>query len=278
MNRTSILLVVAAVSIAIGAVVTFTMPSASAKTESPATQLNETSAWVKVEGGEKRSISKGEIITHAARLSDGTCDTPRFTVGMNGDVKSIDTVFDENCTLSVKDIVLNPKVAELEALIEQTSGKVARAKPLMTGGWKWEVRSYGEWQGTQPVNEELTQAIASVKFKTALLTGGGSVYDGDNPWHDCWANWSPPVFYWIEDACTHLSFGLSGPNQIWSSTKGKYHHSAFGWNHDIIPTAAGIGWVSTPSTFSATCIYVGTVPPPSHAHCELWWNLIGWVP
>lgn len=91
----------------------------------------ETSAWAQVGGGEKQSISKGDVLARADRLPDGSCDSMSYSVGMQGDVKSIKTqVNEKDCTLVVLDVVLNPMAAELEALINEVgAGNEASAKP-----------------------------------------------------------------------------------------------------------------------------------------------------
>ena len=123
----------------------------------------------------------------------------------------------------------------------------------------------------------MTRSRASVKFKTASLTGGGSVYDGVNPWHDCAAKYFPPVFLWREDSCVHAGFNLSGPNFIWSETLGSFHHQVLGFDHDSRAKAGGKGWTYAPDMFYPDCSYVGGPPSPAHFECILWWNLIGYV-
>ena len=241
------------------------LPEASAETPQEG-ERQATSAWFQLEGGQKLDVFRGDAITQVQLKADGTCEAmPAFKVGMSGDVQAVRVALNEDCSIVIDDIVLNPEASELE------SGNV-----LAAAGWKWEVRSIGEFQGLHPVNETLTQSTASVKFKTASLTGGGPVYDGDNPWHDCFARYGLGVFRWIEDSCTHSGYDLSGPYAIWSETVGTFHHENFGWHHSIEAKASGLGWQSGVNMFSSECSNDGGPPWPAHFECELWWNLIGW--
>lgn len=259
------------VALAMITMAAWALPNVSAETGHES-KLNETSAWAQVDGSEKQSISKGDVLAQADRLADGSCDRLSYSVGMRGDVKSIKThINEDDCTLVVLDVVLNPQAEELKALIESDTAEDENAS--LMSGYQWEVQTRSEWQGLTGVSEVLTRSLASVRFWTASFSGGAEVYSGSNASYSCYA-WGPPTNVWYVDSCSRVAYSLSGPYDIWSLTSGSFHHGIGGWDHTTTAEAAGLGWTSVPGMFSSTCGTSGGPPSPAHHECEQDWQLV----
>ena len=229
----------------------------------------DSSAWFKLENGEKQSISRGDVVAQGQIDPDGSCLGPTFEIGMEGDVKSVSVgIQEDTCAIVVIDIILNSGVNEPVAPIAGKGSMLGlRSTAQSSSDYKWKVRSTGEWRGAG--NEELTQTNAFVTFKTANLHGGGAVFDGSQPSYNCYANHSAPIFWWEVDSCRMVEYALTGPSSIWAKSSGEFSHDYFDWEHEITAKAEGRGWLSNPSMFRSTCRSIGTVPFPAHFECEL---------
>ena len=240
--------------------------------QDPPTQ--NSSAWFKLENSERQSISIGDVVAQGQINPDGSCIGSTFEIGMEGDVKSVSVGIQENtCSLVVKDIVLNSGVDERDAPIAGEGGKLdLRSTAQSSSEYTWRVHSTSEWRGAG--NEELTQTIASVTFKTASQYGGGAVYGGSQPSYSCYANHSAPIFWWEVDACRMVEYSLTGPDFIWAKSSGEFSHDYFDWDHELTAKAEGRGWLPHPEIFRSTCRSIGTVPWPAHFECDLDWEVI----
>ena len=218
-------------------VVTWASPTAIAQTPPEAQSLNSGAFFIG-EDGVERSMSVGDVVIQTQRLADGTCGPHNFTVGGRGDAKSISVNFDQSrCAMVVAEIVRKSTATDLKAPIqadEYGPGRATRSTP----GAKWRVQAVSEWRGA--LNEELTQSIASLEFKTASLTGGGSLFERHVASPDCWGNYNPPWFDWTEDSCTSLG-SASGPGFMSSKISGTFHHAVHLWSHELRSTARAYG-------------------------------------
>ncbi len=255
------------------AVAAWASPTATAQTP-PEAQSTNSGAYFLGGDGQERSLSVGDVVTQTQRLADGTCGSHDFTVGGRGYVKSISVVFDQSrCAMVVAEIVSDPTTQAQEPFIQAKSEVTSRSTQSSSEA-KWRVRAVGEWRGF--ANEELTQATATIKFKTSSLTGGGPLFDRYIAPPDCWGNYNPPTFNWTEDSCTSLG-SASDPGLVSSTISGKFHHAVFRWmHHEIRSTAKARGWVSIPAAFDWDCRSIGHVSWPSTFHCERLWNLLSW--
>jgi hypothetical protein len=109
--RTQLLVVLIGVGVA-GVVVlaSWLVTNASARAQSESEPV-ETSAWARINGGEKQSISTGDVL-YIERLPDGTCGSPSFSIGMLGDVLRVESHIDKDkCALVIRDVILNSKAS-----------------------------------------------------------------------------------------------------------------------------------------------------------------------
>lgn len=233
----------------------------------------DSSAWFKLENGEKQSISRGDVVAQGQIGSDGTCLGPTFEIGMEGDVKSVSVEIQEDtCDVVVRDIVANSGVNEINAPISGIGSISAIKSIAQSSEYQWRVQSTGEWRGAG--NEELTQTMAWVTFKTANQYGGSAVYDGSDPSYYCYGNHSAPLFWWEVDSCRMVGYALTGPSSIWAKSSGEFSQDQFGMEHEITAKAEGRGWLNYPLIFRSTCQSIGVVQWPAHFHCELDWQVI----
>ncbi len=247
------------------------LPGASAQTPPVSDNIG---AFFQMEGGERIALSVDSIGDNVAQLTsqdDGSCDGD-FSIELTGSIERVRVRINEDCSVTVANVVPDRRWGELVASMDEELARSA-AGAL---GWKWEVRADAEFQGLHPVNEMLTRSRASVKFKTASLSGGGNVYDGENPWHDCHARYGQNIFFWVVDNCIHAGFNLDGPTFIWSETLGYFHNTVLGYPHSSRAKAGGKSGLYAPDMFYAGCSHSVGPPHPAHFECILWWNLIGY--
>ena len=273
MKSSKLRIAVLVTAVALIAVAAWVPPTAEAQSP-PEAQSTASGAYFLGGDGQERSLSVGDVVTQTQRLANGTCGSHDFTVGGRGDVKSISVEFDQSrCAMVVSEIVSDSITQVRESFFESKSGVNSRSTQSSNEA-KWRVRAEGEWRGF--ANEELTQAIATVEFKTSSLTGGGPLFDRYIAPPDCWGNYNPPAFNWTEDSCTSLG-SASGPGLVSSTISGKFHHAVFRWmHHEIRSTAKARGRASIPAAFEWDCQTIGHVSWPATFHCEKSWKLLSW--
>ena len=127
--------------------------------------------------------------------------------------------------------------------------------------------------------DDLTKTYARFNFKMANFTGGGPVYDGNDPGGECFAANAPqPPFYYYTESCTRSVTELEGPYAMSVQVDGKYGNTEFPWfGHYVESRAEAFGYKFMPDVFDADC-YEKDVPYSWGAdfECELYWELVGY--
>ncbi len=98
--------------------------------------------------------------------------------------------------------------------------------------------------------DDLTKTKASFTFKTANITGGGPLYDGDIGLGggSCWGKHDPqPPYYYYVASCTLNGYNVTSTTYMYSEIEGEYIHTLVGpFGHSVISEAVAHGYQNMP--------------------------------
>ena len=233
------------------------------------------------------NVAVGDVVHQGSRESpspedgsdgEGACaDIPGVRIQMSGDVRKVRVgLQDGTCNLVVKSLAMNNTVVS-------PPGEDTPANEFSTGfntqaGWEWYVESLAKAVGINSI-DDLTKTYAWFDFKMADFTGGGSVYDGNDPGGKCWAaNVPQPPFYYYVDSCVRTSTDLAGPKKMSVVVDGEYYNTKLSTlDHDVTSEAIARGYKNMPHVFDNACTEDGIAYHLGmDFECELYWELVGY--